>query len=224
MITSWVNNNWITVTLILLFGILVLLNYYHKKQFNNFIEPFNVKQYFVAYNSISNVFQGFNLLLLIFQIICFGLLFMKVNEYLVHTNNIMSFSVQENDIGFFFKIIGYLLMFYVGRYLIGKLVAFPFKKIGKQEIVSFMKVNHFGKVSLLIFPFLALFSYINFKNGLLFFALGILALLISLIKYANLLVYCQKSFFKRLYHFILYLCILEILPFYLFYKLLIANF
>lgn len=211
MISSLVTNNWITILFIIMIGLLVLVNYLFEKQFNMFKKFFQMKQYFVAYTSITNVIHPFNIIFLIFQVLSYGLLFLKLLEY---SNDL----IEKNQLLLFIKGCLGILIFYILRYLIGKALASIFNLKKQQEGFSFVKLTHLAKVSLIIFPFLILIHYFEFKNGFLYVVLAIFTASILFIKYINILFKYQKSVFGNLFYFILYLCTLEILPLMLVFK------
>lgn len=211
MISSLVTNNWITILFIIMIGLLVLVNYLFEKQFSMFKKFFQMKQYLVAYASITTVLHPFNIIFLLFQVLSYGLLFLKLVEY---SNEL----IEKNQLLLFIKVCSGILIFYILRYLIGSVLASILNLKKQQDGFSFMKITHLAKVSLIIFPFLILIHYFEFKNGLLYVILGIFTALILFIKYINILFKYQKSVFGNLFYFILYLCTLEILPLVLVFK------
>lgn len=217
MINSLVTNNWITVTFIIMIGLLVVVNYFFEKRFLSFRKLFNTKQYFVEYISITSVFHPFNVIFLIFQVFCFSILVLKILLY-------FKYELPANQLLLFFKLVFGILTFYLFRYFLGKIFAVIFKLKKEQSGLSFVKSSELSKVALLIFPFLVLFHYFEFKNGVLFAVLAIYATCLLLVKYVIILVQNQKLIFSRLFYFILYLCILEILPLMLVFNTLIDEF
>ena len=212
MISSWTDNNWITITFIFMIGWLVLANFLFKKRFFKFSKPFQSKRYFVDYISITTIFHPFNIIFLIFQINFYAFLVLKIMEY-------FNKSLSKNELFLFLKINLVMLIFYILRYFYGKIFAFVFKMKKEQEGLSFVKTSYLAKTALYIFPLLIIFNYIDFKNGLLFLILGIYTGLILLVKYVFIMQQNQKLIFNKLFYFILYLCTLEIIPLLLVLKL-----
>ncbi len=211
MINSLVTNNWITITFIIMIGLLVVVNYFFEKRFLSFRKLFHTKQYFVEYISITNVFHPFNVILLVFQVFCFAILVLKLLLY-------FNYELPENQLLVFLKIVLGILVFYLFRYFLGKVFAVIFKLMKEQSGLSFVKLSELSKIALLIFPFLVLFHYFEFQNGVLFIVLAIYTSILLVVKYVIILVQNQKLIFSRLFYFILYLCILEILPLMLVFK------
>lgn len=216
MISSLVTNNWVTITFIIMIGLLVIANYFFEKQFIKFSAFFQSKQYFVDYISITTVFHPFNILFFIFQTSCYALLILKVVEYF---NDLMI----KNQWFLFIKITFGIFIFYILRYLIGKGIALFFKLKKDHEALSFMKFSHLAKVALITFPFIIILHYLEFKNGILFLFLAIYVILLLLVKYVRLLHQNQKLIYSKLFYFILYLCALEILPLLVVFKTLIVK-
>lgn len=186
-------------------GLLVVVNYFFEKRFLSFRKLFHTKQYFVEYISITSVFHPFNVIFLVFHVFCFSILSLKILMY-------FKYELPTNQFLFLLKITLGILIFYLVRYFIGKIFAVIFTLKKEQSGLSFVKLSQLSKVALLIFPFLVLFHYFEFKNGVLFVALAIFTTILLLVKYVIILLQNQKLIFSRLFYFILYLCILEILP------------
>jgi len=216
MINALVTNNWITILFIFLFGLLVIANSFFEKRFLKFKTLFHTKQYFVDYLSITTVSHPFNIIFLIFQISCYAYLSLKIIEY-------FNESMLKNQFLYFLKIAFVIFVFYLIRYSIGKIIALFFNIKKEQEELSFVKLTHLAKVTLIAFPFLIVFTYLDFRNGFLFIVLAIYLALLLLIKYIILLRQNQKLIFNKLFYFILYLCTLEILPLILVYKTLVVK-
>ncbi len=216
MISSLVTNNWITITFILMLGLLVIANYFFERRFLKFRTLFHSKQYFVEYISITTVFHPFNILFFIFQTSCYALLILKVVEYF---NDLM----PKNQLFLFLKIAFGIVVFYLLRYLVGKTIALFFRLKKDHESLSFMKFSHLAKVALIIFPFIIILHYFEFKNGVLFLILAACTTFLLLLKYIDLIRQNQKLVFSKLFYFILYLCALEILPLIVVFKTLIVK-
>ena len=114
-----------------------------------------------------------------------------------------------------------MLVYLIGRYLIGKLISFIFGIDKIQGVLSFVKFTYLAKVAIYMIPFVILLVYLPF-NKLVFQYISIgFTVLILLFFYVKLLMQNQKLIFRNLFYFILYLCALEITPLIYFFKAII---
>ncbi len=214
MISSLATDNWITFLFVILMGILVLLKTMFPLQFRYFIAFFRLNQYFVKYISIIKVLHPFNVLLLLFQFFIYGFLLFKIVTY-------YNISTITSDSFLYTKIILFLVILYSFRFLIGKIIFSVFKLSSRYEAESIYKLTYLSKLSIYVFPFLIAFHYYNFEKG--FLILSVFTAIFLLYFYILILIKNQKNIFTHYFYFILYLCTLEILPLYLFYKVLIYK-
>ncbi len=217
MISSLATNNWVTIVIILMIGILVALNFLYKIQFSKFISLTFINQYFADYaNKTSSLFNPFNLFLFLFQISAYTLLLLKVNVLLTVT-------IEKNQLFSFFKTALLLTSIYVIRYFIGKVIAVIVQMEKEQNLLTFIKMSHLSKISILIFPAIIILYYSPSNSDLLSKIIIVLTGIILLFKYLQILSQNQKMIFSNLFYFILYLCALEITPLLYFFKLFINK-
>ena len=204
MISSYVTQNWITVIIIFLIILLVLLHYLYKERFVKFISLVNTNEYFVDYiNKKASFISFFNGILFFLQLGVYSLL-----VYLISLN----LSNSKIELFGFYKITTILFLFFIGRYLIGKLISFIFGIDKIQGVLSFVKFTYFSKVAIYLFPLVIIIFFIpQYKNGLLLVTSGTL-IVVLLFFYGKLVLQNQKLIFRNLFYFILYLCTLEIIP------------
>jgi hypothetical protein len=213
MIQELVTNNWLTIYLVFLLGLLVAVNYLFPIRFRDFYLLHNTNQYLVKYQSTTNVFFSFNLALFLFQTIIFSLLLFKLIS--IYQNNI------ENDFYLFLKILGIYTSYLTVRYILGKVICSSINLVKEQEELSFIKTTYLSKISIYIFPFIIIGIYLPIKTDYLFFILSLITLIFCLFYYINIIKYYQQKMFGKWYYFILYLCALEIGPILLLYKVLV---
>ena len=217
MITSFATNNWVTITIIFLIGILVVLNFLYEIRFSKFVSISIANEYVVDYiNKSSSFVNFFDMLLLVFQVGSFSLLIVKVNE-------ILHFIEVSNPFFLFLKVVLILLSYYFFRFLIGKLLAVVLELKSEQQLLSFIKMNYLSKVSVLIFPAIIVLYYFPNLNDFLLKLIMLITIVFLLFKYGQIIKYNQKLIFSNLFYFILYLCALEIIPLFFVFKLFINK-
>lgn len=217
MINALSVNNWVTITIVLLIGVLVVLNYFFEIQFKKFISLAQVDEYFVDYvNKSSLLFNTFNLFLFLFQIGVYSLLLLKVNEVFI------KISIQNRFL-FYLKICLFLSVFYLFRYTIGRVIALLAEMEREQELLTFIKMIAISKIAIFLFPAIIILFYLPFLNVILSKMIVLIVVVSLLFKYLQILKKNQKLIFGNLFYFILYLCALEITPLVYLFKLLINK-
>jgi hypothetical protein len=78
------------------------------------------------------------------------------------------------------------------------------------------KMSYRSYISIFLFPIIAVIYYNNF-NIYLVISIGVFLIIYNIITYLNILKYFKEKLFSNLFYFILYLCTLEIAPFYFMY-------
>ena len=197
--------------------LLAVLNYLYEIRFAKFISLFNSNEYFIDYiNKSASIFNVFDMTLLLFQIGTYSLLIFKVNEYLF-------FIESTNQFLLFLKINLFLFIFYLFRYLIGKIIAVILEMSDKQGLLSFVKLSYLSKVTIIVYPAIIVLYYSPW-TGLLFLKIILLLTTVFLLfKYIQIIKHNQKLIFSNLFYFILYLCALEIAPLIYVFKLFINK-
>jgi len=217
MINALSVNNWVTITIVLLIGILVLLNYFFEIRFEKFISLVQIDEYFVDYvNKSSMLFNSFNLFLFLFQAGVYSLLLLKVNEIFLKTTT-------QNQFLLYLKIYLILIIFYLFRYIIGRVIALLVEMEKEQALLTFIKISAVSKIAILLFPAIIILYYLPFSNVILSKIIVLIMVVSLLFKYLQILQKNQKLIFGNLFYFILYLCALEITPLVYLFKLLINK-
>ena len=204
MISSYATQDWLTLTIIFLVVLLSYTRYLYEERFDKFISLVKSNEYFVEYIDKKSPFIGvFNTMLFFLQLGIYALLVFFIKE---------SIDVSENGFETFYNILLKLFLFFIGRYVIGKIISFVFGIDKIQGILSLVKLTYFSKVAVYIFPFIILLSYVSFYNLLLLRISTVITVLFLLLLYGKILLQNQKIIFRNLFYFILYLCALEITP------------
>lgn len=204
MISSLAQNDWLTIILFSLIGFLTLLHFVDEERFIKFISLTKINEYFVDYNHRKAPFiSKFNLLLFIFQWLVYALFILFILA--TYKNIDLVFSA-------YYKLLSLLLLFYFIRYTIGRLFAFIFELGKVHGVLTFVKFTYLAKTAIYITPILIIsFYFPYFKNTLLTVNI-VLSIVLLAFFYMKLLVHNQKIILRNLLYFILYFCILEIIP------------
>ena len=201
------NNDWITFIFLTILFLLAIAKFLFKEKLLHTGSLILYKRYLLIYfnKDKSVVFNKFQILLFLIQLLALSVLLFLGNSYL---NNGFD---SGSEIDFYFILAG-VAAYFGFRYVVGFLLALTFNIKREYTKIVYDKISYFGNVILWILPLLVLSVYtIEFKE--LFFAITMIVFLFLLIvRYALFLLNNKKLIFNNLFYFILYLCALEIAP------------
>jgi hypothetical protein len=121
------------------------------------------------------------------------------------------------DFVIFIRIFTALFVFILAKYFIEKIVAITFEIEPIIDEINFAKLNYRAYFGLLILPFVFVSFYNDWVNEYIIFgSIAIILILNVLIYFFSIRKY-QNLFFSKFFYFILYLCTLEIAPYYFLY-------
>ena len=200
MIRDIISNDSLTLILFASFLLIIILKKIDSNIFNQIIS-FSKKY---SRNSMSNNFIGIK-----FYEIIYNILFIS-NLSVFFT----FFSNKNFDIIIYIKYIKYLIVFFTIKILLEMIIGglFSINKIIKNYIWLKLIFNNSLGIILLLFNFLI--AYSTFDNDNLISILISLSLFYFLYGYLSIFFSMKKVVYKNWFYFILYLCTLEIIPYY----------
>ncbi len=203
------NNDWITLLFMLCFVIICITRNSYANRFNDYLNLLFSDRYVTIYKDSSNLKSWFTIVLFIVQIISYTLF--------IHYLLFYFFNFPKSDYLFFIRLATGLTFFILAKFLIEKIIATIFDAEEFMEQFNLLKISYRTYMSLLLLP-VSLILYYNSSpiSPIIYSLLGIL-LFSHLIIYLNGLRALQKSIYNYLFYFILYLCTLEIAPYYFVY-------
>jgi len=160
--------------------------------------------------------SGFNVLLFVVNLVSLSFFIQMI---LVHFFKYP----DKTDWILYVRIFTLLSVFILGKFIIEKIIAATF---GIEEIIeqfNLQKVNFRTYVGLLLLPISIMLFYGDYASKSLLFIIIITLLIINLLTYLLSLKNYQNLIFGKLFYFILYLCALEIAPYYFIYYLITKN-
>jgi hypothetical protein len=159
--------------------------------------------------------SGFTILLFIVQIISFSFFIQITLSHLGY--------VSKTDWILFIRIFTFFGVFVLSKFLIEKIIATTFNIEEFTEQLNLQKVSYRTFIGLLLLPVnIYLFYNDTSSNVLIFCVIGAI-LIINLYSYLVSLKIYQNLIFGKLFYFILYLCALEIAPYYFIYYMITKN-
>lgn len=208
------NNDWITIILLIIVALLVF------NKLKNPVRFHKIQSLLLSTNYINDYSKSTPLLLNNFNMILIVVFTLVSSFVLLVAIRVLNIIEGDYTLAFYAKIVLYMLLFILFRSIVGLFTGMLFEKEKEQQFFTFMKMSYLGNFCLLITPLLI----INFYLGSLLYSkiFLIIASTLFLFYYLLLVKNNQNLIFNKLFYFILYLCALEIAPFIIVYKLIIA--
>lgn len=209
------NKDWATLIFVLSLVFIVIAKSAFENRFYDFARLLVSDKYTKIYRESSHLMSGFNVLLFIVNLISFSFFIQLALSHFGYG--------EKLDWILFVRIFTLLSVFILSKFLIEKIIATTF---GVEEIIeqfNLQKVTFRTYIGLLLLPVSVFLFYSNYSsNSLIFTIIGIL-LVINILTYLISLKNYQNLIFGKLFYFILYLCALEIAPYYFIYYLITKN-
>lgn len=205
------NKDWATILFVTSFAIIAITKAVYENRFADFMGLLFSDKYSKVYRDSSHLKSGFTISLFFAQVISFAF-FIQISL------SIFGYATKTDWI-LYIQITTFLVFFILSKFLIEKIIATAFDI---EEFVSqfnLQKITYRTYIGLIILPInIILYYYETFSKNIpiiiicTILVLNILAYLISIKNY-------QSAIFSKLFYFILYLCTLEIAPYFFMYYL-----
>ncbi|WP_333875695.1 DUF4271 domain-containing protein [Flavobacterium sp.] len=207
--------DWATFLFLFAFVLIAITRTAFETRFNDFLKILVSDKYIKVYKDTSHLMSGFTVLLFIVQVISFSFFIQLVLAHFGH--------VSKTDWVLFIRIFTFFGVFVLSKFLIEKIIATTFNIEEFTEQFNLQKVSYRTFIGLLLLPVnIYLFYNNNSSNVLIFCIIGVI-LIINLFSYFVSLKIYQNLLLSKLFYFILYLCALEIAPYYFIYYLITKN-
>lgn len=210
------NKDWATLVFVFSLVLVVIAKSAFESRFNDFIRLIVSDKYTKIYRESNHLMSGFNVLLFIVNLISLS--------FFVQMTLVCFFKYGEKtDWVLFVRIFTMLSVFILSKFLVEKIIAATF---GIEEIIeqfNLQKVNFRTYIGLLLLPISIMLFYGDYAYKSLIIIIIVILLAINLLTYLISLRNYQNLLFGKLFYFILYLCALEIAPYYFIYYLITKN-
>ena len=203
------NNDWVTLVFMMAFGIIALTKSINENRFEDFAKLMFSDKYIRIYRDSSQLMGMFSISLFFVQIISFAFFIQILLSNFGHG--------LKTDWVLFIQIFTFIIYFILSKFLIEKIIATTFRMEEFVEQFNLQKVTYRTYVGLLLLPVdIILFYYGNILNNipsLVLYTIIVLNILLYVYSIKNY----RNEIFGKLFYFILYLCTLEIAPYYFMY-------
>ena len=203
------NKDWATAVFVVTFAIVAMTKSAYETRFSEFSKLIFSDKYAKIYRDNNHLKSSFTVGLFFVQIVSYAL-------FILLAMHIFGYA-EKTDWILFIRIATFLLYFILGKFLIEKIVATSFNIDEFADLFNLQKVTYRTYIGVLILPVNAvLFYYDNIPKVIPLAIIGI-SLCISLYSYFISIKTYQNVIIGKLFYFILYLCALEIAPYYFMY-------
>lgn len=207
--------DWATCLFVLSFALIAVTKTAFEGRFSEFLRILVSDKYIKVYKDSSHLMSGFTILLFIVQVISFSFFIQLLLHYFGY--------VSKTDWVVFLRIFTFFGVFVLSKFLIEKIVAAIFNIEEFTEQFNLQKVSYRTFIGIIILPInIYLFYNNNLSNVLIYCIIGVI-LIINLFSYLVSLKIYQNLLIGKLFYFILYLCALEIAPYYFIYYMITKN-
>ena len=205
------SKDWATLLFVLAFAIIAITKSVYENRFGDFINLIFSDKYSKVYRDSSQLKSSFTISLFIVQII-------SIAFFIQITLSIFGYAVKTDGI-LYIQIFTFLIFFVLAKFLIEKIIGTAFNIEEFVEQFNLQKVIYRTYISLFILPVnVILFYYDSISKNIPIIFISII-LLISILIYLVSIKNYQNLIFSKLFYFILYLCTLEIAPYFFMYYL-----
>jgi hypothetical protein len=208
--------DWATLLFVACFAIIAINRNVFETRFSEFIKLAVSDKYTKIYKDSGNMLSWFTISFFLIQVISFTFLLQFLLSYQEWDNPNFTLVQKHSWISFIqlFTLIG---VFILSKYLIEKIIATSFNIEEFNELFNLHKVNYRTYIGLLLLPVNIFLFYNESQHPIVIYVIIGLIIATSIVSYLVSLRIYQNLILSKLFYFILYLCTLEIAPYYFMY-------
>ena len=210
-----VNKDWATVLFVLAIAVIALNKSVFSIRFNEFIKLGYSDKYNKVYKDTNNLLSWFTISMFIIQLISFSFFILLLLSYFNYT--------QTDNYITYIQIITFLFVFILSKFLIEKIIGTTINSESIVDQFNLIKVNYRAFLGFVLLPINIILYYNSWPIKAVFYIILTVFLLYNVFTYYFLVKTYQKTILGNLFYFILYLCTLEILPYYFMYYWVTKN-
>lgn len=201
------NKDWATLLFFAGFSIIAINRTIFGVRFSEFTRLAISNKYLKIYKDNTNLRNSFTLSFLVIQLISitfFAQICLKAFGYL-----------DQLTLLSFIQIINFITFFVLTKYILDKIIALSFNIEEFADALNLQKATYRNFLGMILLGIDVLLFYNNIDNKIILSILIFALIAINLLLYIIFIKNYQKSIINKLFYFILYLCTLEIAPYFL---------
>lgn len=216
-----VNKDWATILFVLAITIIAVNRSIFSVRFNEFIKLGYSDKYNKVYKDTNNLLNWFTISMFIIQLISFSFFILLLLSFF-NTAKAGDIITKDNYITYI-QIITFLLVFILSKFLIEKIVGTAIDSESVVDKFNLIKTNYRAFLGFILLPVNIVLYYNSIPLKEVFYVILGVFLLYNVFTYYFLVKTYQKIIIGKLFYFILYLCTLEIAPYYFMYYWVTKN-
>ncbi|MGL2987488.1 DUF4271 domain-containing protein [Flavobacterium sp. RSSA_27] len=201
--------DWATALFVLSLILIASTKSVFENRFNDFTKLIYSDKYIKMYRDSSHLMSGFTISLFVVQIISIAFF---IQLFLTYQGR-----ASKTDWMLFVQLFTFITYFILAKFLIEKIIATAFKIEDFMEQFNLKKVTYRTYIGLIILPIDFILYYFDAFSKNIFIPIFTIALIINVFTYLLTIKNYQSLILSKLFYFILYLCALEIAPYYFMY-------
>lgn len=210
-----VNKDWATILFVLAIAIIALNKSLFSVRFNEFLKLGYSDKYNKVYKDTNNLLNWFTISMFIIQLISFSFFILLLLSFFNYTKT-------DNYITYI-QIVTFLFVFVLSKFLIEKIVGSAIDSENVVDQFNLIKTNYRAFLGFILLPVNVVLYYNKVPVKEVFYIILGVFLLYNVFTYYFLVKTYQKMILGKLFYFILYLCTLEIAPYYFMYYWVTKN-
>ncbi len=209
------STNWLTILIMVCLMLLAIAKGVNTFRFSDFTMLLSNNKYIISHQKQNKLSTLFNAILLLFQVA-------SVSLFIYLCFGVFKWEVAPNEITLYFKIAILYTVIVVFKLLIEKIIATIFSIDSIIDEYLFYKVSYRNFMGFILLPVNIIFIYAIQPSEIVFITLLISLSILNIIVLISYYKKNESIILNYLFYFILYLCALEIAPYFILYKL-ISN-
>lgn len=203
------NKDWATLLFMLAFAAVAITKSAYENRFSEFTRLIFSDKYVKIYRDVSHLKSSFTIALFFVQIVSYSF-------FILLTMHIFGYA-SKTDWMLFIQIATFLTYFILAKYLIEKIIGTSFNIDEFVDLFNLQKATYRTYIGILILPVNAVLFYRDDISESVPLAIIGVSVCISVFSYFISIKTYQNTIISKLFYFILYLCTLEIAPYYFLY-------
>ena len=210
-----VNKDWATVLFVLAIALIAINKNIFSVRFNEFIKLGYSDKYNKVYKDTNNLLNWFTISMFFIQLISFSFFILLLLSFFHYTKT-------DNYITYI-QIVTFLFVFVLSKFLIEKIVGTAIDSESVVDQFNLIKTNYRAFLGFILLPVNIVLYYNQTPIKEVFYVILAIFLMYNVFTYYFLVKTYQKIIIGKLFYFILYLCTLEIAPYYFMYYWVTKN-
>ncbi len=207
-----ISTNWLTILIVFCLTLLAIAKGINSFRFYDFVGLFSNNKYIISYQKPNKLSSIFNVVLLLLQIA-------SVSLFIYICFDVFEWQTTPVEVTLYFKISIIYTVIVICKLLIEKIIATIFSIDAIIDEYLFYKVSYRNFIGLLLLPINIIFIYSIHPSKIVFIILFVAMAVLNTIVLISFYRKNENTILNHLFYFILYLCALEIAPYFILYKL-----